>query len=153
MYFEIFTVRGTKEICLFSFVIVCHAVVQFLSAVRTVEQSRKRTDNSAFGRSVAVLPEFLYQLKYRSLDNGRAGIREDFPFFLRSFNLCFVLERLCRTSEIDRISTVFLLGKNIRNRSGTPVVWDNGRFTARLPAHHHETSDSTRQLFFLTVYS
>ena len=132
-FIGVFAERGTEEIRLLPFVVVCYAVIQFFFAICTVEKSRKPTDDTAFGRSAAMLPKFPHQLKHLSVYNCRMSVREDFPFLLRSFNFGLVLKGLCCASEIDRISAVFLFGKNICYRCRTPIIRNGGRLTA-IPA-------------------
>ena len=91
-HFGIFTIGRAEEIGLFPLVIVCYAVIQLFSTIGTVEKSRKHTDNSAFGRSAAVLSEFLHKLKGFTVDNGRVRIREDLPF-LWVFGIFHIPER------------------------------------------------------------
>ena len=77
-----------------------------------------------------MLSEFLHKLKGFTVDNGRVRVREDLPFLLRSFNLLFILERLCCTSEVYRIAAILLFGKNTRNRIRTPVELSCRRIAA-----------------------
>ena len=56
----VLAVGGAEEICLLPLVVVCHAVIQLLAAIGAVQQSRKGTDNAAFGGSAAVLAKLLH---------------------------------------------------------------------------------------------
>jgi len=129
-YLRVFTVSRTEEVGLLPLVIVGYAVIQLFSAVGAIEQSRKHTDDPAFGRSAAVSAQFLHQFKGFPVNDCRVGILKYFPFVFRFIELFLHLERLAVSSKVDGIATVFLFIKNTGYSVCNPAIRNGGRFTA-----------------------
>ena len=105
-------------------------VIQLLSAIGAVQQTRKGTDDAAFCGPAAVLAKLLHQIKNLSVDNSWMRILKNLPILRWALDFLFILEGLSGAAEIHRIAAVFLLTQNIRHRSRTPVV----RYGRRLAA-------------------
>ena len=83
-------------------------VIQFFTAVGTVEQSRKYADSPVSGRSAAVFPKFLYKQKSFFVNDGGVGVFKYLPFPLRAFQSFLVLKRFACGTEIDGVPDIFL---------------------------------------------
>ena len=131
----VFAVGGAEEIRLLPLVVACDTVIQLLSAVGAVEQSRKGADNAAFRRPAAVLAKHLHQGEGFTVDNSGMGIPENLPFLWRSVNFLLVLEGLGGAAEVHRIAAVLLLAEYRQSaREGcklTPTII-NWEFFCRL---------------------
>ena len=114
-------------------IVVGDTVIQLLSAIGAVQQSRKGTDDAAFRGPAAVLAKLLHQGKGFPVDNSGMGILEDLPFLRRPLNFLFVLEGLGGAAEVHRIAAVFLLAEDVRHSGRAPVV-GHGRRLAAIPA-------------------
>lgn len=128
----VLAVRGAEEICLLSLVVVGDTVIQLLSAIGAVQQSRKGTDNAAFRGPAAVLAKLLHQGEGFPVDDGGMGIPEDLPFLRRALDFLLVLEGLGGAAEVHRITAVFLFAENVRYGGRAPVV-GHGRRLAAIP--------------------
>ena len=56
----VLAIGGTEEVRLLPFVVVGDTVIQLLSAISAVQQTRKGTDNTAFRGPAAVLAKLLH---------------------------------------------------------------------------------------------
>ena len=129
----VLAIGGAEEICLLPLIVVGDTVIQLLSAIGAVQQSRKGTDDAAFRGPAAVLAKLLHQGKGFPVDNSGMGILEDLPFLRRPLNFLFVLEGLGGAAEVHRIAAVFLLAEDVRHSGRAPVV-GHGRRLAAIPA-------------------
>jgi len=129
----ILAVGGAEEIRLLSLIVVGDTVIQLLSAIGAVQQSRKGTDNAAFRGPAAVLAKLLHQGEGFPVDDGRMGILEDLPFLRRTLDFLLVLEGLGGAAEVHRIAAVFLFAEDVRHGGRTPVVGHSRRLAA-IPA-------------------
>ena len=129
----VLAIGGTEEVRLLPFVVVGDTVIQLLSAISAVQQSRKGTDNAAFRGPAAVLAKLLHQGEGFPVDDGRMGILEDLPFLRRTLNFLLVLEGFGGAAEIHRIAAVLLLAEDVRHSGRAPVVGHSGRLAA-IPA-------------------
>ena len=105
----VLAVGGAEEIRLLSLVVVGDTVIQLLSTIGAVQQTRKGTDDAAFRGPAAVLAKLLHQGEGFPVDDGGMRVLEDLPFLRRTLDFLLVLEGLGGTAEIYRIATVFLL--------------------------------------------
>ena len=130
---RVLAIGGAEEICLLPLVVVGDTVIQLLTAVGAVQQSRKGADNAAFRGPTAVFAKLLHQGEGFPVDDGRMGILEDLPFIRRALDFLLVLEGLGGAAKIHRIAAVFLLAENVRHGGRTPVVRYGG-WLAAIPA-------------------
>ena len=61
----------------------CSAQIHLLSAVRTVDHTRKWIDFLMFGGTALMFAKFLHQVKLLLSDNGFMGILKDQPILFR----------------------------------------------------------------------
>ena len=118
------------ELRLIFLIVVGCAVIQLLTAVGAINQSRKHTDDSCPCRFSLVLTQFPYKFKGFSINNSRMGVFKYQPLFGRKLNLLLVLEGLALAAEVDRISAILLFTENIGNSSWAPMIRYAWWFTA-----------------------
>ena len=129
------------------FKFLCRTEVHFRTTVLAEQQSRKHTNFSFPCGSAFVFTQFLNQRKSFSVNNGRVGVFKYYPIFFRDINLCFVLEGLGCTSEINGIPNILLAFKNIRYTGLCPFAFYFGWDTA-IPADTVPILCGSRYLLF-----
>ena len=98
------------------------AQILFLSAVRTIDHTRKRIDFLMFSRSSLMLAKFLHQIKLLLCYNRLMSVLKDEPFFLRISHGLLVFVGLLVCSEVDRMTDVFRTVKNISTDGISAVI-------------------------------
>ena len=131
--FGVLAIGGAEEIRLLSLVVVGDTVIQLLSTIGAVQQTRKGTDDAAFRGPAAVLAKLLHQGEGFPVDDGGMRVLEDLPFLRRTLDFLLVLEGLGGAAEVHRIAAVFLFAEDVRHSGRTPVVGHSRRLAA-IPA-------------------
>ena len=119
VFFLLFTISRTVEV-FFLFHRRTTAKIHFLSAIGTVNQSRKRTHFAHIGRSAFCLTNFLNGFKSLLVDDCFLRVFKDCPVFFRQVNAFLRLVRLRIRLEIYCASRIFQIFKNIRDTSWIP---------------------------------
>jgi hypothetical protein len=91
-YIRIFTVAGAEEVGVFPFIVVAATIIQLFSTVSAIQHPGKHTDDTAFCGPVAMLAKVLNEFKCLPVNDGRVGIRKDFPFLSRLVQALFQLK-------------------------------------------------------------
>ena len=100
----------------------CTTQIHILSAVGTIADTRKRIDFLMLSWTTFVFAKLLHQIKFLLSDDRLMGILEDQPFLFRVVHTFLVFVGLHMSTEVDRVSTVFLLFENVRDRFHSPAV-------------------------------
>jgi len=100
----------------------CTAQIHLLSAIGTVDHTRKWIDFLMFGGTALVLAKLLHQIKLLLSYDRLMSILKDEPFFLRISHGLLVFVGLLVCSEVDRMTDVFRTVKNISTDGISAVI-------------------------------
>ena len=98
------------------------AQIHLLSAVGTVDHTRKWIDFLMFGGTALVLAKLLHQIKLLLSYDRLMSILKDEPFFLWISHGLLVFVGLLVCSEVDRMTDVFGTVKNVADGFSAPAV-------------------------------
>ena len=98
------------------------AQIHFVSAVRTVDHTRKWIDFLMFSGTALVLAKLLHQFKLLLSYDRLMSVLKDEPFFLRISHGFLVLVGLLVCFEIDCMPDVFGSIKNVADSFSAPAV-------------------------------
>ena len=90
------------------------AQIHFLSAVRTVDHTRKWIDFLMFGGTALVLAKLLHQIKLLLSYDRLMSILKEEPFFLRISHGLLVFVGLLMCSEVDGVPAILRLVEDYR---------------------------------------
>ena len=100
----------------------CTAQIHLLSAIGTVDHTRKWIDFLMFGGTALILAKLLHQIKLLLGNDRLMGILKDEPFFLWISHGLLVFVGLLVCSEIDCMPDVFGSIKNVADSFSAPAV-------------------------------
>ena len=108
-FLALFAGRGAYEVILSGFKTVAGAIVQFLTAIGTADETGEHIGLACSGGSAFVLAKFLHTGEGFFVNNGLMGVLENLPLIGRIFEFLFASIRLLAGLEIDHVTKVFLL--------------------------------------------
>ena len=96
--------------------------IHFAAAISTIEQARQRCNIApAIGITAYLASDFLCKVKGLLVNDGFMGILKNRPFVLRHIMAFLILEMLSGL-EIDGVSQILTLIKNVADGGRTPAV-------------------------------
>ena len=101
-------VGGTEEKRLLPLVVVGGTVSQLAPTVSAIEKPREHTHSARPCGPAAVLAEVLNKSKSLPVNDGRVGVREDFPFLLGLVQPLFLLKGLAERTKIYCVAHILL---------------------------------------------
>ena len=98
---------GANEVILSGLEVFAGAVVQFFSAVSTVNHTGEHIALSGSCRAALILSKLLHTIEGFLVHNRIMGILENLPFGLRIFNFLFAFVGLPVCTEVDHVAQIF----------------------------------------------
>ena len=111
-FLALFAGSGAYEVVLSGFKTVARTVVQFPTAIGTVDETGEHIALACSGGSALVFAKLLHTGESIFVNNGFMGILENLPLIGRVFEFLFALVRLLAGFEIDHVTKVFQLTEN-----------------------------------------
>lgn len=119
----LFTGSGANKVVLSGFKTVAGAVVQFLTAIGTADETGEHIGLACSGGSALILAKLLHTGEGFFVNNCFMGFFENLPLVGRVFDFLFTLVRLLACFEVDYVTEVFLLFQYASDGAWCPKLY------------------------------
>ena len=130
---------------------VAGAVVQFLTAIGTADETGEHIGLARSGRSAFVLAKFLHTGKGFFVNNGFMSVLENLPLVWRVFKFLFASVRLLAGFEVDHVTKIFLLFQYAGDGAWCPIVRIIVGLCRSISSHLHSMNGGAIHLCFLQL--
>ncbi|EJX05774.1 hypothetical protein EVA_06119 [gut metagenome] len=122
-FFIVLTMCGTLEKILSLFKIAGCTVIQFLTAIGTIDQTREQACLASLAPAVAILSQHLNFFEYILLNNCVMSTVEDGLIFHRILTLFLIPDRIRKSLEVDNTAGIFSSLQNVSYCCLMPLGW------------------------------
>ena len=130
---------------------VAGAVVQFLTAIGTADETGEHIGLACSSGSAFVLAKFLHTGKGFFVNNGFMGVLENLPLVGRVFEFLFASVRLLAGLEVDHVTKVFLFFQYASDGAWCPIVRIVRGLCRSISSHLHPMNGGTIHRCFLQL--